>query len=208
VYNRAVAGVRLFDGEGDYYAFEQAILRARDQTPMRICAYCLMPNHWHFVLWPERDGQLPKFMQRLTLSHVRSWQEHRQLVGMGHLYQGRYRSPIIQDDGHFLQLVRYVERNALRANLVARAEDWPWSSLWRWHRGEETEEVLLHPWPLPRPPEWLNIVNEPQTDKQVVAIRRSLRRGHPYGAPVWRERMANLLGIQLERRRPGRPKKR
>ena len=63
-----------------------------DQSPMRICAYAVMPNHWHLLLWPECDGELAAFMQRLTITHVRRWQEHRGYAGLGHVYQGRYKS--------------------------------------------------------------------------------------------------------------------
>jgi len=70
-------------------------------------------------------------MQKLTITHVRNWQENRQRVGYGHLYQGRNKSFRVETDEHFYQVTRYVERNALRANLVSRAEEWRWSSLWR-----------------------------------------------------------------------------
>jgi putative transposase len=82
------------------------------------------------VLWPKTDGQLSRFMQWLTMTHAARWHAHRHSVGRGHLYQGRFRSFPIQQDHHFLGVCRYVERNALRANLVAKAQDWRWSSLW------------------------------------------------------------------------------
>jgi putative transposase len=90
-----------------------------------------MPNHWHLLLWPERDGELAAFMQRLTITHVRRWQEHRGYAGLGHVYQGRYKSFPVESDEHFWVVARYIERNALRASLVLRAEEWRWSSLWR-----------------------------------------------------------------------------
>jgi putative transposase len=88
-----------------------------------------MPNHFHLVLWPRRDGDLSRFMQWLTMTHTQRWHAHRRDAGHGHLYQSRFKSFPIQTDGHFLSVCRYVERNALRARLVGRAEDWAWCSL-------------------------------------------------------------------------------
>ena len=85
---------------------------------MRLCAYCLMPNHWHFVVWPEHDRDLPRFMQQVTNTHVKRWKEHRHELGYGHLYQGRYNCFPVETEDYFYRVVRYVERNALRARLV------------------------------------------------------------------------------------------
>jgi putative transposase len=143
--------MRLFLKDADFEAFERTIEKTLKSRPMRICAYCLMSNHWHFVLWPERDGDLSAFMQKLTVTHVRNWQENRKRVGYGHLYQGRYKSFPVESDEHFYQVVRYSERNALRANLVPRAEDWRWSSLWRRVHGTVDDRRWLSKWPLPLP---------------------------------------------------------
>ena len=102
---------------------------------MRICSYCLMPNQRHFVLWPEHDGDLATFMQRLTVAHVTRWQKQLKCVGEGHVDQGRFKSFPVESEDYFYQVARDVERNALRANLVDCAEDWQWSSLWRRERG-------------------------------------------------------------------------
>ncbi|NLX98954.1 MAG: hypothetical protein GXY83_22645, partial [Rhodopirellula sp.] len=119
----------MFEKDADYEAFERVLDETLRIRRLRICAYCLMPNDWHFVVWPERDGELAAFMQQLTNTHVERWKEHRHEIGFGHLYQGRYKSFPVETDDYFYQVVRYAERNALRANLVARAELWPWSSL-------------------------------------------------------------------------------
>ncbi len=124
VLNRGVARMQLFEKAGDYEAFERVMKETLQASAMRILAYCLMPSHWHLLLWPEDDGDLAAFMQRLTITHVRRWQEYRRFVGLGHVYQGRYKSFPVEEDEHFLAVARYVERNALRANLVLRAEEW------------------------------------------------------------------------------------
>src|SRR5262249_41443245 len=113
----------IFQKQGDYTAFERILAEALEHVPgMRLVGYCLMPNHWHLVLWPRRDGELSDFAHWLTLTHTQRWRAHRHHVGLGHLYQGRFKSfPICQDE-HFLHVCRYVERNAARAGLVRRAE--------------------------------------------------------------------------------------
>src|SRR3989442_8959181 len=126
VLNRANGRLRLFDDEEDYAAFERVLTQACERVPMRLLAYCVMPNHWHLVLWPRGEGDLSRFMSWLTLTHTQRWHAFHQSVGTGHLYQGRFKSFVVQADDHLLTVCRYVERNALRAKLVERAEDWRW----------------------------------------------------------------------------------
>jgi REP-associated tyrosine transposase len=199
--------MRLFLKDADYAAFERSLAQTLETRPMRIVAYALMPNHWHLVLWPKHDGELAAFMQKLTITHVRNWQEHRHRVGYGHLYQGRYKSFPVENDDHFYQLVRYVERNPLRAGLVRRAESWRWGSLWRRQRGSSDERSMLADWPLPRPASWLQYVHQPQSEAEVQAIRQSVARGQPFGDDVWVQRTAKSLGLESTLRRRGRPKK-
>ena len=207
VLNRGVGRMRLFRKAADFAAFERIIEKTLESCPMRICAYCLMSNHWHLVLWPERDGDMAAFLQKLTITHVRNWQENRRRVGYGHLYQGRYKSFPVESDEHFYQVVRYVERNALRANLVTHAEDWRWCSLWRRVHGTPTDRQWLSPWPLPEPRAWRQLVNAPQTEGELEAIRRSVMRGQPYGRADWVQQTARSLGLETTLRPRGRPRK-
>ena len=124
VLNRANARVRIFDNDKDYQLFKEILVEAKEKCNMRLLAYCIMPNHWHLVVNPKKDGDLSKFMNWLTLTHTQRWHVSKKTTGQGHLYQGRYKSFLCQNDNHFLVLVRYVERNALRANLVSSAEEW------------------------------------------------------------------------------------
>ena len=96
---------------------------------MRLLAYCVMPNHWHLVVWPHQDGALSRFMNWLTLTHTQRWHQHRHSVGEGHVYQGQFKSFPVETNEYFLVVCRYVERNAVRAGLVERAEQWRWSSV-------------------------------------------------------------------------------
>ena len=207
VLNRANARLKIFRQDRDYDAFQRILEQAVERTKTRLLAYCLMPNHWHLVVWPREDGELSRFAGWLTLTHTQRWHAHRRSAGSGHVYQGRFKSFPVQDDDHFRTLCRYVERNALRANLVERAEDWRWSSLHRWKDGTPKEKSLLSAWPLPRGAGWVERVNAPQTEAELSALRRSVKRGSPFGDSSWCDRMVRRLKLQSTLRPQGRPKK-
>lgn len=209
VMNRTWGKLDLFEDAGDYEAFERVLVEAVGREPsMRVCAYCLMPNHFHLVLWPKGDGQLSRFMQWVSMTHAQRWHAHRRTGGRGHLYQSRFKSFPVQRDEHFLSVCRYVERNPLRANLVARAEDWRWGSLWaRTGQPPAPTRPILADWPVDRPRDWTAWVNRPQDEKELAALRLSRDRGRPYGTDRWSAATAAKLGIQSALRPIGRPRK-
>ena len=207
VLNRANARAAIFEDDADYAAFLRILGQAAARTAMRLLAYCLLPNHWHLVLWPRGDGDLSTFTGWLTLTHTQRWHAHRHNTGQGHLYQGRFKSFPVQNDTYFLTLCRYVERNPLRAGLVERAEQWAWSSLGSDERPGPEPAVPLSAWPVDRPRNWRELVNRPQTPAEEEAIRLCLVRGRPLGAPAWQKRTAARLGLELTLRARGRPRK-
>ena len=153
VLNRANARLAMFETDEDYAAFERVLAQAVVRDGMRLLAYCVMPNHFHLLVWPRADGDLSQFMRWLTLTHTQRWHAYHGTAGTGHLYQGRFKSFPVQSDEHFLTVCRYVERNAQRANLVKRAQDWNWSSLSARHRLRKHDEDRpeLTRWPIERP---------------------------------------------------------
>ncbi len=124
VLNRANGRLRLFKKPADFAAFERVIEEAHERVPLRILGYTLMGNHWHFVVWPRQrqHEQVSEFFRWLTVTHSQRWHAHHGTSGMGHVYQGRFKSFPIAEDEHLLAVLRYVERNPLRAGLVERAE--------------------------------------------------------------------------------------
>jgi putative transposase len=203
VLNRARAWATLFERPADYRQFEDVLEEAVRRTPMRLLAYCVMPNHWHLVLWPERDGLLTRCMTWLTLTHTQRWHARRGSAGSGHLYQGRYKAFLVQADDHLLTVCRYVEHNPLRAGLVGDAEAWRWGSLWRRERGRGT--ALLAEWPVERPADWRAIVNRAQTPAELEVVRQAVRRGRPFGREDWREQMVRRFELGSTLRPRGRP---
>lgn len=207
VLNRANARMPIFDREEDYEAFERVLVEAVERTETRLLAYCVMPNHWHLVVWPRKEGELSRFVGWLTLTHTQRWHAHRRSTGTGHVYQGRFKSFPVEADEHFYTVARYVERNAARAKLVRRAEDWPWGSLYRWLRGSADDQRLLAAWPLARRPGWVEHVNRPLTEAEFEAVQRAIARGCPYGGSEWIDRTVRKLGLESTLRPQGRPKK-
>ena len=209
VLNRANGRLRLFKKDADFAAFERVIAEAHERVPLRVLGYVVMSNHWHFVVWPRRGQheQVSEFFRWLTVTHAQRWHAHRATAGMGHVYQGRFKSFPVASDEHLLSVLRYVERNPLRANLVARAEDWRWGSLYRRARGTHEERSLLTDPPVPLGHGWTNHVNQPQTEADLAAIRRSAVRGQPLGNEAWQRKVAGQLGLEHTFRPRGRPRK-
>lgn len=206
VLNRRVGRLSLFEKPADYAAFEHILAEAHAATRIRIAAYCLMPNHWHLLLWPRHDGELSEVLRWITVTHTQRWHAHHKSSGTGPVYQGRFKSFPVQTDEHFLTVARYVERNALRAQLVTRAEDWQWGSLWRRAHGEPTVATWLSDWPMERPRDWVAQVNRGQTASELEVLRTSVQRGRPFGEEGWVRRLSRRCGLESTLRPPGRPK--
>ncbi len=206
--NRAVARLPLFETEHDYDAFERVIVEALAKHPIRLLSYCLLPNHWHFVLWPAADQELTGFLRWLTHTHTQRWHAQHGTAGSGHLYQGRFKAFPVQADDHLYTVLRYVECNALRSNLVKKAEAWRWSSLAHRHaKGGDALRPLLGRWPVPLPDDWLTRVNQPETAAELEAVRRSLERGQPFGSERWQKRAAKTMNLEYTFHKRGRPRK-
>ncbi len=207
VINRANARMQIFNTDEDYDLFEKVLEEAREKFGMRILSYCVMPNHWHLVLYPKQDGNLQTFIGWFSMTHTQRWHSSHKTIGSGHLYQGRYKSFPVETSQYLIQLFRYVERNPLRAKLVKKAEDWEWSSLWRRERGNKKQKELLSKWPVDVPYDYLTFVNIPQTADELDSLRYCVNKGKPYGNEGWIEKMVDKFGLKSTLRGPGRPKK-
>jgi putative transposase len=202
--NRGNGRARVFHDSDDYHDFVRLLQKACARVPMRLVGYCLMPNHFHLVLWPTGDENLSPWMQWLLTAHVHGYRKRYR--GSGHVWQGRFKAFPIEQDEHLRTVLRYVERNPVRASMVARAEDWPWSSLGAW----QSPPLLpwLDPGPVPRHADWLDYVAIPQSAAELAALRHSVARGAPFGSSAWVERTAKKLGLESSLHPPGRPPKR
>jgi putative transposase len=171
-----------------------------------------MTNHFHLLLQPGQGQSISRILQSLTVAHTRRF--HRSYQGSGHVWQGRFKSPVIQDDEHLLVVLRYIEANPLRAALVSDAGDYRWSS-YQYH-GLGRTDALLSPFPeweklgrteSERRRRWRAKVPAAQKAEELQAVRTSIGSGRPFGNTAWTEEVANRLRIDLIPHRRGRPPK-
>jgi len=204
VLNRGDHRETVFFKAGDFRAFLAVIAEVAYLIPMRILAYCIMRNHFHLLLWPHEGLDLPVFMQMLMNRHIHRYLHHYPPSSPGHIYQGRYKNPIIHSGPDLLRVARYIEANALEARLVRRAEDYKWSSASP--SANDPGRPILAEWPIPKPSRWLDLLNTPLPEDERKRIQHSLRRGTPYGPPEWVKTVAATHGLQHTVRPIGRPR--
>jgi putative transposase len=204
VLNRANGRLRIFKKPDDFAAFEQVVAEGLERFSMRLCGYCIMSNHWHLVLWPRADGDLSAFMKWVTVTHSHRWHGAHGTVGVGHLYQGRYKSFPVQDSTYYLTLMQYVESNPLRAGLVKHSQNWPWSSL-AIRTGAE-KPMALSNGPMELPKRWTALVDGVD-EIPADAIETCIHRGRPFGDDKWMLKTATAMALVSSLRPQGRPKK-
>ena len=203
ILNRGNNKQKIFSKYQDYEAFAVLIQEAKKLYPVKLFAYCLMPNHFHMIAMPILAEYLSKWMQWLMTSHVRRYNRHHNTVG--HVWQGRFKSFIIQDNEYLINAIRYVEANPVRAGLVDKASNWPWSS----HKeitGERNQRLIDSP-PIELPTNWKEYVNAPIAEKTLQEIHKSIERRSPYGTLEWQSRICKQLGLESTLRPRGRPRK-
>ncbi len=186
ILNRANRRAEVFHEPADYHAFVALMMKAQQHDELPILAACLMPNHFHLVVRPARATSISRWIHWLCTTHVNHY--HAKYGTSGRLWQGPYKACLVQTDLYLLTVMRYVERNALTARLVGRAEDWQWGSL-RW-RGNAWAPMSLTKPPIDLPTCWPEFVNQPQTAAELAAIRECIDRQKPFGDPEWVIEMA------------------
>lgn len=202
VINRGNGGNKVFHKDQDYKSFIKLMANAQSRKRLKILAYCIMPNHFHMLLMPVKGRDLSQWMQWLLTSHVRRY--HRHYRSIGHVWQGRFKSFIVQEDDHLLTVIRYIERNPVRAGLAGAAKEWRWSSHRR--RSHSNTGLLLSELPLELPRDWQKYVDTPITDKELEKIRLSVKRQSPYGDPDWQKLVCKNHGLESTMNSMGRPR--
>jgi len=205
VLNRANGRLRIFKKEADFEAFKNILAEAVERFKIRLTGFCIMGNHWHLLLWPNADGQVSDFMKWLTVTHTQRWHGAHGTYGMGHIYQGRFKSFPIDRDEHYLSVLRYIESNPLRAGIVDKSQDWQWSSLTIRNSGKD--DVFLNDGPVEIPDNWNKLVNIIQNQNEQSAINKSFKRGCPFGRDKWIYNTASELKLESTLKPIGRPKK-
>jgi len=197
VLNRGNGGATIFHKDGDYAAFLDLLAMAKARHPVKVFAFCLMPNHFHLVVQPGTEAALSRLMQWWLTSHVRRYHQHYRTHG--HVWQGRFKCFPIQEDGHLLTVLRYVLRNPVRAGLVEHAAHWPWSSLRFPHLSDAA--------PIAQPDDPATWIDHPLFDHELTTLRTCVNRQQPFGTSEWQERLATALDLTSTLRPRGRPPK-
>jgi putative transposase len=203
VINRGNGRQEVFHKDRDYEAFLKLMKAAKERHAVKVYGYCLMPNHFHMAVRPEKGEELSKWMQWLMTSHVRRY--HRHYESSGHVWQGRYKSFIVQEDSHLLMVLRYIEANPVRAKIVPSATEWRWSS----HNevlGAEKRD-LLDKAPIEVPKDWTEYVDQPLQENDLDRVRASVNRQTPLGDAGWLMKVCREFGLESTVRRRGRPRK-
>lgn len=204
VINRGNCRQEVFHKDEDYLAFVGLMREAKEKHPLKLFGYCLMPNHFHLLLSPEKGDDLSRFMQWLMTSHVRRY--HRHYRTSGHVWQGRFKSFIVEKDPHLLTVARYIEGNPVRANIIQSAQAWRWSS--HDERVSENSVKLVDDLPIALPAKWTEYVNTPLTDGELEKMQQCVSRGAPFGSLSWRTMICEKFGLESTIRPMGRPRKR
>jgi putative transposase len=203
VMNRGNGRQHVFQKDQDYDSFIEIMSNAQSRHRVSILAFCVMPNHFHMLLKPTKGRELSHWMQWLMTSHVRRY--HRHYKGSGHVWQGRFKSFIVQRDDHLLTVARYIERNPVRAGLVKTARGWNWSS--HLERCGIRATHLLSDLHVELPRNWQDYVDTPLTDKELERVRQSVKRQSPYGNSDWQKEICLELGLGSTINSRGRPRK-
>jgi len=209
--NRGNNRRNVFRKTEDFEAFLRAMRDLKERRPFELYGYCLMRNHIHLLIKPL-ETTISRVMQSLLVSHTQRY--HRHHKSGGHVWQGRFKSPVIQADGHLLRVLRYIEANPVRARMVKRAEDYAWSSF-RAHGLGEPNDLLDSVTPYEqmagyakvRQRKWSDYVHRQSNEDQLQAIRHSVATGLPYGAASWVKNLSAKLKLDLTIRPRGRPRK-
>ncbi len=206
VLNRANGRLRIFKKRGDFEAFERVLAEGIERVGMRVCGYCIMGNHWHLLLWPREDGDVSEFMRWMTLTHTQRWHAAHGTAGIGHVYQGRFKSFPVQSNEHYLTVLRYIESNPVRARIVKNSREWQYSSL-AIRNGADKEDLKISAGPVRVPERWNRLVNVLPGESVETAIANCVKRGCPYGSDTWNAMVTQKLGLQMTLRPRGRPRK-
>lgn len=130
VYNRGCNRQRIFANDGNYVYLLRRCQSFLADSPLTVIAYCLMPNHYHFLLRPEEDGALSRFIQRLFNSYTQAF--NRQQGRSGTLFEGRAKTVLVDTDEYVLHVCRYIHLNPVRAGLVTHPGLWRYSNYLEW----------------------------------------------------------------------------
>jgi putative transposase len=203
VIQRGVRSMAIFATDEDREGYVTLLAEFAGRYKLGIWAWCLMTNHVHLVVVPERKDSLARAVGEAHRRYTRRI-NLREAV-RGHLFQERFHSFPIQADGHLLAVVRYVERNPMRAKMVVHAEDYSWSSA-RYHVAGRVDRLVKSSPIRGMVKDWRRFLRGDEARTEVDTIRQHVRTGRPWGATPWVKKLEGRLGRPLLPRIGGWPR--
>lgn len=203
IINRGNRRESVYHDKYDYERFLKLLFDSKEKYNIKIYAYCLMPNHFHLVIYTKYSESLSKAMHWISSSYVRYYNKRYKISG--HLWQGRYKSFIVQKESYLLTLLKYVEVNPKRAKIVKRCEDYKYSSAY--NRINNIEDELINIPPIDLPVNWDKYINDEESKIDIDYIRNSIERQSPLGEELWQVNIAKKYGLESTLNSRGRPRK-
>ena len=201
-----------FFRESDYLRYLQALRELSVREHCAVHAYVLMTNHVHLLVTPEAKGQVSRMMQSLGRRYVRYVNDRYHRTGT--LWEGRYKASLVDSDSYLLCCYRYIERNPVRARMVAEPGDYRWSSYGANALGAPDPAIRAHPNYVAlgedaatRYAAYRTLVTGAIAEQDLHAIRLQLQRQHALGPDSFRASIEAQLGRRAGPARIGRPRK-
>jgi putative transposase len=191
---------QTFFEDGDYALYLDLLSDAAKQANAEIWSYCLMPNHVHIIIVPSDEDGLWRTFRRVHRDYTGFINARMRVTG--HLWQGRYGS-VAMDEAHLYAALRYVALNPVRARLVARAEDWQWSSVRAHLAGADDAVVKVAP-TLERVGDFRAFLGAEFDEAMTyAALRKAESVGRPVGSKEWLADMEAKTGMKLAPQKRG-----
>lgn len=214
ILNRGNNRQVVFVADEDYQHYLKIVKRYKEQYDFQVFAYCLMSNHIHLIIKTSAKGNISQIMQAITISHTRYY--HHTYQSSGHIWQGRFKSPLISSDGYLLTAMQYVEQNPVRAGISKKPGDYSWSSFMCNAKGvddgltdRQKNQVYISMGKTleEQQEEYSGYAKSLLEDEKIKEIRRSLKGQSNYMSARIEQEIKEKLNL---RRKPsrGRPKKR
>ena len=197
-------GQTVFEEPKDFQRYLDLLLICRERYSIETWAYCLMPNHVHFICIPKVDGALSRFFNSLHMRYAQYFLAKKSLAG--HLWMGRFHSCIL-DERSVFEEVRYIENNPVRAGIVERAEMYPWSSARHHVLGENDPLVSDARFLKEENCDWISYLSSPSDELVLKRTWKSLKTGRPAGDTGWVHELEAIIGRRLLALQRGRPRK-
>ncbi len=202
----------IFESEEDMTRIIEDIAHSLSKSDCYLHAYVIMRNHLHLLITPKDKAQLSKFMQSMANRYVRYFNATRKRTGT--LWEGRFKSSLVDSDHYLFALYKYIEMNPIKANMVTHIADYPWSSYQHNALGQTDKLITEHKQyqalaktPTLRAERYQKLFEQPNTNEQEKQISQATLRGEVYGSNAFHDKVGQLISRTTKLARHGGDRK-